>query len=729
MKTTILSVFIGLLFCLWPRLTHAYNFHSLGSSKVLEAPGAAYRIKPASNKIQLADWQAGATARQMMEFNDSVFAVIDAGSQSLVVSRGGLDYQTVEEFNASDSLAIRIVGNQLFVRQEKGGQIFIFVSSDGATFRLTTSTVLPSVPSLDRLFMAGGVLGFARQDVENVDIFRLDDQLVWRPSVRLSCPASVLGDRPTSYLHCADGQVLVPSSLIDWTSIFSVPVANLSVSQDLLVALLPAVAPNPEQILIWRLGESVVTTIPTQLSEAIVQTFVSHDRILLRTTAGWFELLWRPVVPEFRLITASASAIVVETDQDSRLFISLGTGGWWSDQAGNWSSLTTPTNSSFNHAVRTPLGWLLWQTNAAGTTGGLALFAPLANEGVFTKVNRWASTTSPIQAVSINATTSYVAVVNSSNRLNLYSTTTFTDGSWTLISLPTNVTYARPIADLRALPAGSLVELTAAVRVAVGVVSNELVYIDDPSGGIQVFLDSSHGSLGLAVNDLVIIGGEISTSQTKRVLINSANDIERLGMTDDGIWPTVALAEIHGHLGRVVRLEGLVDDTSSDFWLLRDSDTIVKIHTNFSTSPHVGDRIALEAVIDWNSASGAIEGWVTSSSFSVLEAATPSPVPSPTPTKTAVPKATVTPVKVAAVIKTSGGAATKTTSAVTPITTNVDASTPTTATDSSPTLVADVNTGLPNDPIALIGILLGGIASGLLISRGSRLRAWHAPPG
>lgn len=732
MKTTILSVFIGLFFCFWPRLTHAYDFHPLGAHTILEAPGAAYRIKPPTGKIQLADWPTGATARQMLEFNGTLFAVVDTGSQSLVISHGGLGYQAVEAFDASTALALRVIGDRLVLRQEKAGQVFVFIASDGATFAPTSVAALSSVPTLDRLFLAGGAFGFAKQEASDVDIFSLDDQLVWQPNVRLACPAAVLGDRPTSYLHCADGQVLVPSSPTDWVSVFPEPVTNLSTSQDLVVALLPAAGANPEQVLIWRRGELQVTTIASQLSGPIQQAVVSRDRILLRTPTGWFELLWQPITPEFRLVTASTSAVVVETDQDPRLFISLGTGGWWSDQAGSWLGLTTPANSSFNHAARTPLGWLLWQTNSAGTTGGLTLFAPLANEGVFTKVNRWASTTSPVQAVSINATTSYVAVVNSSNRLNLYSTASFVDGSWTLVSLPTNITYARPIADLRALPAGSLVELTGAVRVAAGVVSSELVYVDDATGGIQVFLDSSHGSLGVAVNDLVVVDGEISTSQTKRVLVDDVHNIEQLGTTTDGAWPTVLLAQIGAYLGRVVRLEGLVDDTDPDLLLLRDGDTIVKIHTSFSTGPHVGDRIALQAVIDWSSASGATEAWATGSSFTLVEAA-PTPTPSPTPTKTATAKVTAAPAKVVSAVKTSSGsagsAAVKTVSAVTPVGATVGTTTPATANDSPATLVADANTGLPNDPIALIGIILSGIASGLLISKGSRLRAWHAPPG
>lgn len=733
MKTTILSVAIGLFFCFWPRLTHAYDFHPLGSDTILEAPASAYRIKPATGKVQLADWPAGATARQIVQFNGSLLAVVDTGSQSLVISHGGLGYQAVGAFDGSMALVIRVIDGRLILRQEKAGYVSVFISSDGETFTPTSVAALPSVPALDRLFLAGGALGFARQEASDVDVFSLDDQLVWQPSVRISCPASVLGDRPSSYLHCADGQVLVPSSLMDWMSVFPVPVTNLFDSSDLIVALLPAAAPNPEQLMIWRRGESQVTTVASQLAGAIQQTIVSRDRILLRTNAGWFELLWQPVAPEFRLITANTSAVVAEAGEDPRLFISLGTGGWWSDQPGSWFGLTTPANSGFNHAARTPLGWLLWQTNAAGTTGGLTLFAPLANEAVFTKVNRWASTTSPIQAISINPTTSYVAVVNSSNRLNLYSTTSFVDGGWTLVSLPTNITYARPIADLRALPAGSLVELTGAVRVPAGIVNSELVYVDDASGGIQVFLDSSHGQLGMAVNDLVVVNGEISTSQTKRVLVGDAQEIERIGKTTDGTWPTVPLAQIDTHLGRVVRLEGLVDDTDPDFLLLRNGETVVKIHTNFSTNPHSDDRIALQAVIDWNSASSAVEAWATGASFTLVEAAPPPPAPSPTPTKAATAKVTSTPAKVVAVVKTSSGsagsAAVKTTSAVAPISTKAVTAAPTVASDSPATLFADANTGLPNDPIALIGIILSGIASGLLISKGSRLRAWHVPPG
>lgn len=730
MKIIIPSVFIGLLFCLWPHLTHAYEFHSLDSSTVLEAPGSAYRIKPLTGKIQLADWPTGATAQQVVEFNGSLFAVVDSGTQSLIASRTGLGWQAVDTFAGSSALQIRLITDRLILRQEKAGQVSVFISSDGNTFMPTTSIALPSPPLLDRLFSIDGGLGFSRQESGLVDIFVLDDHLIWQPTTSLDCPASVLGDRPTTYLHCADGQLLVPSSFSEWLSVFPVPVADLFASSDLLVALLPVANPIPEQLLIWRRGELLVNTIPSTLVGEIQQTVVSRDRIMLQTAAGWFELLWQPTVPEFRLVTPSATAVVTQTDQDARLFISLGTGGWWSDQAGSWLALTTPANSGFNHATRTPLGWLLWQTNAAGTSGGMMLFAPLTDEAVFTKVNRWASTTSPIQAISINPTTSYVAVVNSSNRLNLYSTNSFVEGSWTLVSLPTSVTYARPISELRALPAGSLVELSGAVSVPAGVVGGEIAYVADDSGGMQIFMDSSHGQLGLAADDLVVVSGEISTSQTKRVLVTDAQDIEQYGTTTTGTWPTVPLVEISSYLGRVIRLEGLVDDTDPDFWLIKDGDVTVKVHVT-GNAPAIGDRIAVAAVVDLNSASGAVEGWARSSSFTLIEAAAPSPTPSPTPTKAATAKVTSTPTQVVAAIKSGNGSAaavaSKTVSAVTPVGAGVATGTiPMTANNNQSTLVADANTGLPSDPIALIVIGLSGIASGLLISSGSRLRAWHS---
>ena len=208
-----------------------------------------------------------------------------------------------------------------------------------------------------------------------------------------------------------------------------------------------------------------------------------------------------------------------------------------------------------------------------------------------------------------------------------------------------------------------------------------------------------------------VVTGEISTSQTKRILLGSLTDLE-LGNASTWNEPIIDPNQAVNYLGRSVQIKGVVSDTDTD------SLTLGNLKLHFAGAKTVfqhEDQLIVPAVVDWNSASGHNEAWALSTDYQLLSRNQPA-----TSTSTTVSSSVVEGV---APKKTT--VAKKSTSS-TPIASSKPVPTvaETLKPSDTPVIVAGAQGSNNNTDKRTISMSLVSLIAGLVSFRGRRFRRW-----
>ncbi len=159
------------------------------------------------------------------------------------------------------------------------------------------------------------------------------------------------------------------------------------------------------------------------------------------------------------------------------------------------------------------------------------------------------------------------------------------------------------ILECKKLSAGSEVIITGSVSVSPFVLSNQYFYIQDNSGGIQIYSYKSDFEIHSA-GDRVEIHGTISeVSGEKRIKISGKSDI--VFIEKDVEKPrakSITDKLMEDDIGTMVRVEGLVIQTSGDIFLIsvnsQDIKVIIKEGTNINKpTMRKGDKVAVSGIV------------------------------------------------------------------------------------------------------------------------------------
>lgn len=699
----LLSVLIVFLFL--PQIALAHDFHQ-NEGLFFNANTGVYRQKTVDRPWQLVSLPATATIKQSVSFDETIYLVAEVGTkQSLWRQQDRpLQFGRLTGVDEADNIAIKAAGNRLVIFSQTGLAAKVQLLNSSGSLVTALPAVIDSADQLSRVVDVAGELHYLQQSGSTVTIWRYGSG--WVSFGQPSCQSSQLLTTPIVGLFCQDGSIIYRQSADNWLPLNLAPLRQVNNSTSILGGWDLA---DEHLFHIWASGQVISVQLPTLAADLTDQVVVVGRRILLHQIDGnWFELKWQENLPVIAEISGSAGGAVVEPGAGEQLLISS-VPPLLSIATSNWQTLTVV--GPFSSARQTPLGLLIWNT------GSLTQFAPTGST-VFTKVNPWSSTTSPIQAVEIGASTSFVSVITQSGtgNANLYKTTDFIH--WSRITLPTKPTYSPTILQARQLVAGSLVELSGVITVPPKVVDSEVLYLEDTTAGIQVYLSQTSGALPTTTKINAVVTGEVSTSQTKRVLLDTLADLE-LGDTTTWTPPTINADQAVDWQGRLVQLKGSVTDLETDYLTLG----LLKLHFVGAKNIFQKDDQALwPAVIDWNSSSGKVEAWATSSIYQLLSwvQAPPPPIASP-------PTVTTT--------TTTSSTVKKTTTATKKLATTLATSLPVKTVSSlpqstdTPVVVAGVQSNQSkesNNDNRTISMSAVSLMAGLLSFRGRRFRRWAA---
>jgi len=680
--------------------TLAHNFFPVPRGLVFETGDSLFRGRTTNKPWQRAYLEPTSTIKQSLSFNGAILVVVRSQDRDrLGYSADGLQLSLVDRATPGE-LTARVITPYLALFDERP-PVSLYLSRGDLELSRIDPPVVSRPDELNRLIQFGDQLLLPKQVDNQVLIFQLSST-IWLPQTSFDCADSAVYSQPIIFIYCGNGAIYYPLTASDWTTM-SFTSRQVQASPALIAGQDLA---NGALIHIWHNYRLETIEIVEPNPAGLDRIDAVGERVFLRfTDAGWFELLWESVPATLVSIGPGTGQIISSGDNQSVFFAS--SGNLVSLQPGFWEPIVTEGN--FNHARRTDLGYLLWQT--VGDTGGLTQFAPFGSYQ-FRKVNPWSSTTSPVQSLHPGAA-SYLSVITQSGQgnVNLYKTADFI--SWSRITLPTQPTYRLDIEAARALPIGSLVELEGGVSVPPGVVGQEIGYLQDATAGIQFFLSRSRGTLPQIWAKQAIVTGEISSSQAKRVVLESADDLE-IGQNTVIARRRLLTTQAKQALGWTADLEGAVGALTADDLSLRQSNELLKVHFRLAKELfRLEDRLLVPVVIDWNSASGKVEAWSLSQDYQLLSRVNQAGQGTIASTETKTAKAATATKSSSA---SQSAAAVKRTAAAAPILTKAAQKTALPQSKSSP-LAA------PNIVLAFISLMTGA-----LVVRGRRFQALIGPP-
>lgn len=159
------------------------------------------------------------------------------------------------------------------------------------------------------------------------------------------------------------------------------------------------------------------------------------------------------------------------------------------------------------------------------------------------------------------------------------------------------------IENARSLENGEEISLIGTVTVAPGVLSNQYFYMQDDSGGIQVYSYFKNFP-SLQVGDIVQVAGELSEiNKERRLKISKAEDIVIQNHTIPPEPEEVPISEIgETQEGELVSTAGIVVKTSGDTFYITDGKKEIKVQINKSTGiekPKMkkGDEVEVTGIV------------------------------------------------------------------------------------------------------------------------------------
>lgn len=697
-----------------PSSVSAHSFQSLNNWRIFQTDSGLYRLRLSSKPWQLVSLP-GQTAVSSLVYKNRLYLISQANQgQILSVSSDGLSFKQLD-LEPSDLVNMRVIGGQLWIMSRRGSNYSLRVNEGSDSLIRLTEPFLRKDDDFNRITSWQDSVVYPAQSGEKVIVYQANNYQ-WLPMASLDCNNSEVFVAPILSIYCNQDRWLISQTPSTWQLLIQnvlLPKANSSliIAQD--------IADN-RRLYVWENGElEIIDGLEPPNQKLMKETVLIGKRIFIKDDANsLFELNWRQERPSLTLLSAQSTARLLSPDDQSMVFLIDGDKYLVSKITDSWQSITT--EGAFNHVVKTPSGYFVWQTDETKAAGGLAQYSP-EDPINFKKVNTWSSTQSPVQAVSLGQELNLLSVITDSGRgnINLYKSSDLT--SWSRVTLPTSPTYSLTIDQIRQLATSSLVEVEAPVSVKPGVLGSNIIYIQDETGGIQVYMSTSKGSLPSEMGQVIRVTGEISSSKAKRILVDDGVDIslgEKRGVTKKSLSSNSA----KDYLGFVANIEGKIASFGTNSFYLTSSDDQLKVNVSDELAT-IKDkfleesRVVVPAVIDVNTANSQVESWYLDEEIELL-----SLPPSDSSTETTATKLGSQTDKVKSLSTTSKNASSKT-GATTPTTTTLAKRTTASPAISNQTQVegAHANGGLPSSHVILLGIM--SLSAGLLSTSGKRFRS------
>lgn len=591
-----------------PNIVQAESFQT-GDHLFFNAKSALFRQKLNKQSWQKVEVPSSYRIEELIEFsNKNVLRISNGTDEQIFVNDLPLRFQPLIEIGIATKLTLRQLGEKLYVLAEYPTDTKLFVINSSWQISEPSGLEFADSTEFGRIQAIGSqtVAVLQRQDL--VGIYLLEDN--WRFITSFECLNSQLSDKPLLLLNCGNRFLLHPISVSDWQQLVTPVSSRYFYGDKILIGI-----DNFSSSIVHIWNQGTISTVDLSGFEISpdCQALIIDERVFFkRLNDNWRELMWRADPPELLELLGSSTSEIIQV-ADSQSLMLNGSSPRLSSLAGNWQPISV--QSQFNHAYSTNLGTLIYQLSA--NTGSFTQFAPTGSSA-FIKVNPWSSTTSPITAVNISPTESFISVVTQSGNgnVNLYRTENFVN--WSRITLPTAVTYGVDITQARSLPAGNLVEISGVLTVPPGIVDDEVIYLDDGHSGIQIFLSRTKGVLPDRTQISVIATGEISSSQVKRIVLDSLGDLQ-LSVNQTRNPTTIIPSQIEQFVGRLVSLKATVKKLSTDYFEVSNGTALLKVKYPGVKDLFLSeDQIAVDTVIDWNSSSGQTEAWAWPSKYQIL---------------------------------------------------------------------------------------------------------------
>ncbi|HSX42401.1 MAG TPA: hypothetical protein VLE93_03590 [Candidatus Saccharimonadales bacterium] len=684
-----LTIFALLAVSLLPNGSRAFSLQSLGSAVSATTNQNLYRLRAPGKTWQLASITSDQLSAAPIVFSNQLVFTAKTGSLTKLYRSTGLAATELGNISG-DALALQSLGDAIIVGSQTGQTLAATEITNDWTLMPLTAAPLIALDQTNRFYRVGGQLFFGQQFNQFVRVLQWQNHS-WPVVASFPCAGSVLVTAPLVGFSCADGQFYYQLNPTNYQPLFPVSVQNITTGGGLVAATDAA-----NNLYVWH--SNLLETFALNLTgRSVTGLKLLADRVFLRLSdASWWEFGLTSHV-----LTAPPGDLtnLAAADGTNRLLVKVGPSYFVSDGPESWQLATT--DGDLTALKKVPGGWLAWQPGAS-----LVQFAA-DNTNAFKKVTgAWASS-SQLQAVYAQAGLGLILLLNSSSNPNLYQSTDFQ--SWSRVTLPTAPTYTVSIGEARSLPANALAEISGVVSVPVGAVGSEALYLQDETGGIQVFLDNSKGALPGGVNKLATATGQISTSQTKRLILSALDD---LAIGSAQTWPLseFGVDELVNHLGQAVTVKANLSATASDSFNLTTAGGFLKFHFPTNLLNYAAGSLAqLPLVTDYNSSSGAIETWYLGSGASLISAPATGVINATTAALTSAVSSTTT--------KTVGKTLTTQVKKSSTVAAAAGASLPLAAGSNQPTLVAGAQ---ENDFAQTAALAVASFLAGALAIRGRR---------
>lgn len=360
------------------------------------------------------------------------------------------------------------------------------------------------------------------------------------------------------------------------------------------------ISSNTTELYFWngRLNIYDLLEVPTLMK-------VVGRRAFIDFASGWKEvdLNTGEITPPI----CESTCEIIGSD-DGGAAVVLGASSYFTAKFKSYHSVVIPI--TFTNFITTSNGFLYYQ--AGGSKTYFAVDHSVFNQNI----SPW-SASSKIAKVVIWDGRAYLELYNSANNLNYYVSTGYI--SWNRLSLPTKTTRSMSIAQARQALPGDLVEVSGYQSIKPGLVSSNVIYLQDNEAGIQLYLSSSSGNLPSILGRKYLVDGEISGGQNSRIILDSPEDLSYLGETDSLKWLDVNLDELTNYRGRLVRVSGLITETNTSSFTLASSIGSALIHFGQANDlVATGDTLRISGVADWSSHSKAVDLWYDQNYLSFL---------------------------------------------------------------------------------------------------------------
>jgi len=204
---------------------------------------------------------------------------------------------------------------------------------------------------------------------------------------------------------------------------------------------------------------------------------------------------------------------------------------------------------------------------------------------------KWSGTATTAESTAVTSSTSATKTSNSTHATNASSTVS------SRVAQSVTVAQAKEKAD------GQKVVINGTVTVAPGMFGNQIFYLEDETGGIQVYLYSSNFP-ELLIGDVVQVTGELSTSRgERRVKLTGATGVALQSGTSSQHVETISLGNIDASfVGNLLSTTGQIQSKNATKLTLESSGATLTIYlkNNPAIDPNLferGDTLTITGVL------------------------------------------------------------------------------------------------------------------------------------